>query len=260
MPVVINSQHLDARQLIVKLSRDDDTAPGLLRNPLFFSVPPIADLDVAMTFDHQTFQTIGKKTKTRPTSVGLHSVVIESMLCEFRWPFDSFKANVEGPPPNPFEWIDEMEKLGASLTPFRLQVYQPAIWPGEHEIDWVAVLVDFHRVRPVGEMDTWRTTCTFQEAYDQSGPGRRARTTGRRRNFGTNSVKKELPRWLLISALPAADDSLYRLAKEWYGEHAAWKLIAQHPKNRIRFGPSDSLRNRFHKFPKKRIYLPARRN
>lgn len=219
--------HTDAegRGLIVRLERRQGlTDPTVLGRPFVFQVPPLDSLPINRSFPHTDYDTVNADQRSRPGSAQLKSVSFRTFFTEdiARWTL----LHGSGFRPDPIRMLDELEDIGLAKTPFWLTVRNQRRG-SRFDIAMLATLRDVNSEEVHGEPDTRYVTVAFSE-YRPTMVGARRRVGGRGSGWvpSENPRGSRLPVSVLTSNLPEGGNTLFDLARIYYGDPTEWRRIA----------------------------------
>lgn len=225
--------------VIVLRSIKKVTSPKVLKVPFAFQCPPLESLSRDGTFAFQQYDTISRGQFNRQQGRALKTISFTTVFVDYDATFTLTANRNIGP--NPVIEVAKLEAIRDHGTPFELVVGQQALW-GRQDVHWgprnqnAAVISELRVEERAGEVDARYVTVTFQEYRSvhllRNAIGGRNVDPERGRKFPAH-VK------LTVKGTPHSTD-LYSLAKHFYGEQSAWRLIAK--ANGIRnWAPSRSL-------------------
>lgn len=238
------------------------TERTLLRKPFFFQCPPLDAFTRVMQFSHADYETLGGYQHSTPAAMQLRSFQFNTVSVDWGAPWTlldklplnttrdlgQFRADL---PKTPLEVSYELEKLLASGTPFWFSAHSPDLWhlseipQGRLSVTMRSLEVE----ERAGEVDARYFNINLVEFR---------RPIISQRGKGTAANSKKVPVTLFVRNLPDSRNTLYKLAKWYYGSSAKWRLISN--ANGWHIPPSTNLKAHFKKQPTRKIRIPALRH
>lgn len=222
------------------------TAPGLLDSPFYFQVPPLENFSRQMGYAHSEYDTLRSGQFSRPAGMQLRTWQFQTIFLDYE-----FSLAVYGEVPNPLEAADELEALLESGTPFKFYAGSPRLW-GRSDFQQGSVPVTLRTLQVderAGEVDCRYIDVSLSEF-------RRPAISGR--GFGNSRGhigSPYLPANLVVRLLPENRDTLYELARFYYGSASKWRVIAK--VNGLDVPPSVSLREWYMRRKDKKLRIPT---
>lgn len=224
------------RGLRICLSRCEGTSRKVLQQPYYFQVPPLETFSTQHGFNFTDYETVSKGQFSRTMSRQLRTVEFQTMFVDQDWFFVLFKHKHTGPDP---------QKLSAQLvhilntgTPFNLLIGNTVLWD-EYDVKMKATLRTLTVEERAGEVDARYVNVTFTEHRDLE--------------IQKDGKGEALPQTYKVQE----GDTLRSLAKQFYGEGNAWRVIAK-ANDLNNFLPDQKLANPGALQPFiKTVFLPA---
>lgn len=229
--VAVFPQRYHPEGLHVMLRRIEGvTRAGVLPQPYLFQVPPLEEFEWLGGFNFDDYVTEDGPRSGRQKRV-LKTLTFQSMYVADQASYTLIRK--DGWVPDPTRMAKQLEKLSDMGEPVRLTAFVPdgGTVP---EIDWPATIRSLSVKIVSGETDTRYFTVGFSEY--RLPPG----TTLQGRGTVPKLGRAGLPATVRLSTLRQGQDTLFVLAKVYYGDPSLWRLIAK--QNGIKAGPSSSLR------------------
>lgn len=189
------------------------TAPHVLHVPMRFEVPVLDTFERPYQYSWTTYDTLSEGQKSTPYGKQLLALSINTMLLTEDAAWNADDVVTWNGVHEPQRWLRELRQImgfekGTKAQVFRLIVQQHRVW-GIRPLNTLAVLTEVDPKQEPGEQGTEYTTISFLE-FEEG-------TTGQRRpqsSQKTRTVKLK------------ATDTLYELAKRYYHQPSAWRVIA----------------------------------
>lgn len=240
--------------LHIRLSRITNlTEKGLLPHPFFFQCPPLEAFTRSFQFSHSDYDSLRSGQFSRPGSMQLRSWTFNTLFVDYGAPFTLYEKlppNYENDgqfqtnPPGLLGMTDQLESLLESGTPFYLYVANLTARSRAEfkQGKMMATLRTLEVEERAGETDARYANVNFVEF-------RRPSIITQRKGKGA-----KLPVSVLVRTLPAKRDTLYELAKFYYGSASKWRLI--HKANSLHVAPSLNLKKHFAAQRNKKLRIP----
>lgn len=240
-PVLLSGEGLRVRLDTIPGFTDPDLAAIL---PFYFQAPPLNEFTWAAGFNWDTYDTLSSGQFPRPVSRKLKAFEFETLFTDDKWPWTLRKQ--ESYTPNPQMLVRKLERIADSGTPIRLRAGQPVLW-GYNDLDIAVALTDVNPSEKAGEIDARYMRLAFIEFRHPS-----------LQPFAAEKPTRiKLPLTLPIQELPIGQQTLYDLAKFWYGFPEEWRRIAKR-NGLTRISPSQNLKIKFAAHRAKKITIPER--
>lgn len=225
--------------LVTMYGIDGLTDPEVLDSPFHFQCPPMDSLSIDESFSFSTWNTLRHGDMTSPTGRSLSSVSFTTLWLDYRPSFSVHGdyAYQGAQTPDPTTAARRLKAILRRGTPFGLVIGNRKLWD-RNDLHWgptngnAAVLTSLGAEERAGELDARYFNVTFQEYRE---PKLLRRVKGKPRPTSDTRGRK-LPAVVVVDRAGTARDrdrvvlrdaSLRGLAKHYYGEQAAWRLIAQ---------------------------------
>jgi hypothetical protein len=235
------------------------TERTLLQRPFYFQCPPLDAFTRALQYSHSDYETLDGQQHSHPAAMQLRSFTFNTVAVDWGAPWtlldrlpvnttadlSTFTADI----PTPLEVAFQLEKLLESGTAFYMSARSPLLWhASEFPQGRLRVTMRSLEVEErAGEIDARYFNINLVEfrrpIISERGKGRAA--------------SSRLPVTLLIRNLPRKRDTLYELAKFYYGSASKWRVISK--ANGWRFAPTVNVKTRFRQQRSKKVRIPALR-
>lgn len=222
--------------------------------PFAFQVPPLNNFPINRSYPWQDYDPLEGGQRSRRGSKQLNTYSWRTLFTADPWGWTLLHG--DGFTPNPLEMLARLDRIATLSNQYGVPVYltarNPKLW-SRFEINTPATIRSLNSEEVEGEPDTryvdiqmteWRDT-SLQSKRMGGGSGRNAR----------------LPVTLIARDLPPTKNTLYELAKNYYGQPSAWKVIAKAnglmdagSENSQRITPSFDLR----KLGSRKLTIPRR--
>lgn len=203
------------------------TARDRLRSPFRFPVPILDSFDMPYRHPWAQHDTISAGPQMRDQEGELPEWTFSTMLLDDVARRESDRRLVVWPHvPFPQLYLRELRLIAGELgnaraTPFRIVVSQPVMWD-EPLVNSIAVLTGIVATVPANEEGVFRLSLTVQKLPESEIDRRRQpRRDEQKRVFSMvqNEARED--------AGTEGPDTLYELAKRFYGEPSMWRRIAK---------------------------------
>jgi hypothetical protein len=236
------------------------TERTLLRQAFHFQCPPLDAFARSLAFSHTDYETLGGYQHSTPGAMQLRSFQFNTVAVDWGAPWNLWNKLPINTPlnveeftmgvgvPTPLEIARELEALLQSGTPFYLSAHSPLLWhlselpQGRLPVTMRALEVE----ERAGEVDARYFNINLVEF-------RRPIISQR----GKGVVSKKVPVTLFVRNLPDSRNTIYKLAKWYYGSSAKWRVISK--ANGWKIPPSVNLKRHFAKQRARKIRIPALR-
>jgi hypothetical protein len=247
----------------------------------YFQCPPLEEMGRDKEWQWDDFGTIGSGMHSNPNYPGLAQIPIDTLFVDDSWGWtvgprsvklgatpgdEASRAVVPGPRfatadlPKDILWAGAwLEALGDSMQPFGLQWGQPQLW-GRWDRVTAATLRSLRVAEKSGEIDARYIRVSFTEYPDADAtPVAAPHVPGQRRGpWKDGHGHRLLAPPMDSSKLPPGKRTLAQLAKNYYGQASAWRLIAK-ASGLTRATPNQDLPSTVgRRHPPARILIPAR--
>jgi hypothetical protein len=190
--------------LRVCLKRCAGTARNVLKQPYFFQVPPLESITTNHGYNFTDYETINEGQFSRGMSRQLKTVEFQTMFVDQDWFYVLVRHRNAGPDPQKLS--EQLSHILNSGTPFKLLIGNLNLWDN-YDVQMKATLRTLTVEERAGEIDARYVNVSFTEHRDLE--------------IQEDEEGEELPQ----TYKPQPGDTLRTIAKEFYGEGNAWKLI-----------------------------------
>jgi hypothetical protein len=206
--------HVRSPNMRVTLSRIPGlTDQAVLQRPFIFQTSPLEELRRSDAFTYNDWDGQSEQ-RDRPATRQLSSVSFRSLFIDTAERWTLFPDGGYMDPPDA---VSELRAIEDSGTPFRLVIGQPALWRTPWLV-FAATLRSLDESELAGEVDSRYVDVTFVQH-------RQSVITTRKATKGASGQSPHLPANLAISDLPASRDSLFELARFYYGEPSSGAAV-----------------------------------
>jgi hypothetical protein len=239
--------HPQALGLRVILSPIDGVTPAsLMKKPFLFQAPPLNDFTEEMAYNHGDYMTAFSGERSRPMGRQLETINLSTL-----WLDDGSRDHAPDwalvkKAKDPIVVKNQLKALLYAGSPMWLMIHQMPLWH-RYDLKVMVTIRSFTSQEKEGENDARYFNFQFREwrTTDVRTKGQGA-TRNRVGPHGTNVTVKNLP---------PNRDTLYELAKYYYGSASQWKVIAK-ANGLTNITGTTNLKTRFAKTPSKKLHLP----
>lgn len=205
--------------------------------PFTFHVAPSGTFPISRSFPHNDYEPLAGKQRSREGVTALRSASWTALFLDWKPNWSILRSPRYRP--NPLEMLEKLEIVGEEKKAVLLTARNPALWE-RYDVNWPATLRELNSEEREGEPDARYATLTFVEWIATALNTKRIGTTSR------------LPVSLTAKTLPAGRDTLYELARIYYGDQGDWRIIAK--ANGLQVPPTYDL----NKLGNRKIRVPRR--
>jgi hypothetical protein len=223
--------------------------------PFTFQCPPLNNFPINRSYPHTDYDPIEGGQRSKPGSVQLEVYAWRTL---FTWDVARWTLlHGEGYTPNPLEMLEKLDRIGKSGKPVHLTARHPKFWD-RYEVNTPATLRSCNSEEVQGEFDTRYADIQFVEYREtsletmQQGGASGGGGSNKGSGLPGGGRDSKLPVVIDSKQLGPGKDTLYELARTYYGDPSDWRLIAK--ANGLSVAPTydlNKLGNRKIKIPKK---------
>lgn len=188
-----------------------DVFPG--NKSFAFQCPPMDSFPEDSAFNHSDYNTVTAGEHSQPVGRALRTVSFKTIFLDWE-PEWSLVHDSDGayPAQKAKQNLYAIMNRGA---PLHLRAHQ-SNFQDAYEVDYAATIRSIHWEIVAGEVDCYYVTISFKEFSSPDIQEFLTETSGH----------AKLPVALTVNNLPTGRNTLAKLAKFYYGDPSAWKLIA----------------------------------
>lgn len=222
------------------------TPKHVLAKPFLFQCPPLNDFTEEMAFNHGDYMTAFSGERSRPMGRQLETINLGTL-----WLDDGSRDHAPDwalvkKAKAPIVVKNQLKAIAYAGVPLWLMVHQMPLWH-RYDLKMMVTIRSFSSQEKDGENDARYFNFQFREW----------RTTDVRTKGQGSTRSRVGPHGLnvTIANLPASRDTLYELAKYYYGSSSQWRVIAK-ANGLTNITGTTNLKTRFAKTPSKKLHLP----